>query len=89
MYKKPNIISCVKVRRLVWVGHVIKMEYGRAVKAVYMGSMAGRRGRGRPRLRWGDQVQEDIRGLGVKRWMWKAEDRREWLKIIKEAKAKP
>jgi hypothetical protein len=38
----------------------------RAVKKVYEGSMARRRCRGRPRLRWIDDMEEDLRSVGVK-----------------------
>ena len=51
---------------------------------IFEGKLEGRRGRGRPRLRWID----DLRKLGVKRWRVKALDREEWASIIREAKAK-
>ena len=47
-----------------------------------------RRGRGRPRLRWIDDVEDDLRKLCVKRWRAKALDREEWASIIREAKTK-
>jgi hypothetical protein len=40
----------------------------------------GRRGVGRPRLRWLDDVEADIKALGVKRWIIKA--------ILRESKVK-
>ena len=64
------------------------MSNQRGVKKVYEGSMAGRRCRGRPRLRWIDDVEEDLRSIGVKRWRKRALDRREWDAVVKEAKAK-
>jgi hypothetical protein len=33
-------------------------------------------------------VQSDIRILGIKRWMYKAQDRQEWARITREAKVK-
>ena len=43
---------------------------------------------GRHRLRWTDDVEDDLRKLGVKRWTGKALDREEWASIIREAKDK-
>jgi hypothetical protein len=48
-----------------------------AVKKVYEGSMAGRRCRGRQRIRWIDDVEEDLRSMGVKRWRKRALDRKQ------------
>ena len=87
-YRSQNIVNIIKVRRLEWLGHVVRMDETRAVKKLFEEKIEGRRGRGRPRLRWIDDVEEDIRKLGVKRWRRKALDREEWASIIKEAKAK-
>jgi hypothetical protein len=35
-----------------------------------------------------DDVEDDLRKLGVKRWRRKALDREEWASIIREGKAK-
>jgi hypothetical protein len=40
----------------------------------------------RPRLRWLDDVEADLRTMGIKRWRLIAEDIMEWACIIKEAK---
>jgi hypothetical protein len=50
--------------------------------------LEGRRDRGRHRLRWIDDVEDDLRKLGIKRWRMKALHREEWASIIGEAKAK-
>ena len=87
-YKSQDIVTVIKIRRLEWLGHVIRMNETRSVKKVFEGKLEGRRGRGRPRLRWIDDVEDDLRKLGVKRWRVKALDREEWASIIREAKAK-
>jgi hypothetical protein len=59
-----------------------------SVKKIFEGKLEGRRGRGRPSLRWIDDVEDDLRKHGVKRWRAKALDREEWASIIREVKAK-
>jgi hypothetical protein len=39
-------------------------------------------------LRCIDDVEDDLRKIGIKRWRTKALDRDEWASIINEAKAK-
>jgi hypothetical protein len=55
---------------------------------VYKEKLEGRRIRGRPRPGWLNDVEDDLRKLGVKRWRTKALEREEWASIIKEAKVK-
>ena len=87
-YKSQDIVTVIKIRRLEWLGHFIRMNETRSVKKIVEGKLEGRRGRGRPRLRWIDGVKDDLRKLGVKRWRAKALNREEWASIIREAKAK-
>ena len=82
--KTTNIVTVIKIQRLEWLGHDIRMNETRSVKKIFEGKLEGRRGRGRPRLKWID----DLRKLGVKRWRAKALDREEWASIIREVKAK-
>jgi hypothetical protein len=64
------------------------MNDTRAVKKIFLEKIGGRRGRGRPRLRWIDDVEEGLRNMGMTRRRIKALDRVERASIIKEAKAK-
>jgi hypothetical protein len=57
------------------------------VKKLFDGKPGGRRRTGRPRLRWLDDVEADLRTMGIKRWRLIAEDRTEWAGIVREAKA--
>ena len=87
-YKSQDIVTVINIRRLEWLGHVIRMNETRAVKKIFKGKLEGRRGRRRPRLRWINDAEDDLRKLGVKRRRMKALDREEWASIIREAKAK-
>jgi hypothetical protein len=87
-YKSHDIVTAIKIRRLERLGHIIRMNEARAVKKIFEGKLEGRRSRGQPRLRWINDVEDDLRRLGVKRWRMKALNREEWASIIKEANAK-
>jgi hypothetical protein len=51
---------------LEWLGHIIRIDETRSVKEIFEGKLEGRRGRGRPRLRWINDVEDDLRKLSVK-----------------------
>ena len=80
-------MTVIKIRRLEWLGHVIRMNETRYVKKIFEGKLEGKRSKGRPRLRWINDVEDDLRKIGVKRWRSKALDREQWASIIREAKA--
>ena len=65
-YKTPDIVSIIKIRRLEWLGHMVRMNETRSVKKIFEGKLEGRRGRGRPRLGFINDVEDDLRKLGVK-----------------------
>jgi hypothetical protein len=64
------------------------MSDGRTVKKVFVGIPDGRRKAGRPKLRWLDCTENDLKSMGVKRWRKKAEDRSAWAIIVKEVLVK-
>jgi hypothetical protein len=49
----------IKIRRLGWVGHIIRMKEGRIPKKVLNRKFPNTRPVGRPRMRWEDAVQKD------------------------------
>jgi hypothetical protein len=77
----------VKARRISWIGHVERMEDGRMPKRVMREKIYSRRERGRPKVRWLDDVEENLREMGIEGWRRKAQDRDQWRRIAQEAKA--
>lgn len=83
---QPNIIGETKAHRLRWLGHMERMGEDRSVKKAYLGRPTGRRPVGRPRYRWDDVVQADLRELRVSDWRGAANDRDQWRSLVSEAK---
>jgi hypothetical protein len=88
MYRKPIIVTTIKVRRLAWAGLVIRMSDDRTVKCVFLEKSDGRRKAGNPKLRWLDCIDIDLKSTGVKSLRKKAENRSLWAIILKEALVK-
>jgi hypothetical protein len=63
---------------------VERTEDNRVPKGMF-GRPGRRRKKGRPRLRWLDDVEQDLREIGVRIWRTKAVDRNEWQRTLEEA----
>jgi len=59
LYKESDILTYIKINRLISAGHVIRMDEQSATRRVLVAVVEGRRQRGRPKLRWEDGVMED------------------------------
>jgi len=44
---------------------------------------------GRPRLRWMDQVEEDLKRMKIVGWRAKVKDRQEWNRNVEQIKTHP
>jgi hypothetical protein len=82
-----SIVRFVKASRISWIGHVETMEHSRMPKRVMRERIYAMRKRGRPKVRWLDDVQEDLREMGIEGWGRKDQDRDFWRRIAQEAKA--
>jgi len=86
LYGELDIVTEIKKRRLRWLGHVERMSEERAVKRLYQNAPEGSGSVGRPRLRWMDDVREDLRRMGVTDWRIRAHRTDDWKMVVKEAK---
>ena len=70
MVKKPTKTETIMLNRLLWFGHVQRMEENRIPKNVLGMNLGGggKRLRGGPRNRLQDEVAEDGRIVGEKGW---------------------
>ena len=88
LYKESDIVTYIKIDRLKWAGHVIRVEEQSATRRVLVVAVAeGRRQRGRPKLRCEDGVMEDARKLGERNWRNTARNRDSWQKLLKKTLA--
>jgi len=88
LFKEISFSEFVRLQRLRWAGHVVRMPDNRLPKRALDSRMQGRRPNRRPRKRWEDGVTEDAQNLiGVRTWRRVALDRQCWRRKIKEAKA--
>jgi hypothetical protein len=60
------------------------MSDDRIVKTVFVGKTDGSRKAGRPKLRWLDCIENDLKSMSVKRWRKTAEDRSVCAIVVKE-----
>jgi hypothetical protein len=67
-FKKSTIIETIGLNRLPWFRHVQRMKENRIFKKVLHINLETTRLKGIPRNKWQDEVKEDGRLVGEKRW---------------------
>jgi hypothetical protein len=67
LIKNADIGRYLKIKRMAWLGHVMRMEGERIPKRVLEWKPMGRRNRERPRKRWIEDIEKDIQIMGKKR----------------------
>jgi len=85
-FNKTHVVTYIEVKRLAWAGHLVIMNNDRTLKKMFNTKPDAVRSVGRPKLRWEDGVDQNIRILGVKNWKKVALNRDEWAKLLKKAR---
>jgi hypothetical protein len=80
----PNIIRMIKSRSMRWARHVARMRAKRHAYRRLVGKPEGKRQLGRPRRKWMDNIQIDLReiGWGGMDWIHLAQDRDQWKALV-------
>jgi hypothetical protein len=73
IYQELDLVTIIKTSRLKWLGHINRMKEEESATGY---SRGGRR-RENPRKIWLDDVEDDLRKTGVKRWRINAMKRTE------------
>ena len=84
LYSSPNVVRVIKSRRIRWARHVARMGEKRGVYRVLVGKPEGKRPLGRPRCRWKDNINMDLREMicGVMEWIELAQDKDRWRALV-------
>jgi hypothetical protein len=80
-YRSADIVTSIKVRRLEWDGHVVRMDNEWMVKKCFWETQ-------KTKAKVAGLWEDDLKTLGVRRWRKSAEDCEEWAIILKEAMVK-
>ena len=86
LYDETDLVTTIKITRLRWAGHIVRMQDNMPCKKITLDKPEGRRRAGRPNLRWMDGVMRDAEKLGFRNWRTKARDRDGWRRLLESAK---
>jgi len=73
---EQRILKWIKGQWISRLGHLERMEEDRMPKKNFTQELEGTRRRGRPRIRWKEEVERDLQVLGVRRWRELVADRK-------------
>jgi hypothetical protein len=85
LYDEADLVTTIKITRLRWAGHTVRMQDNLPCKKITLDKLEGRRGAGRLNLRWVDGVTRDAERLRIMNWRIKARDRDGW-RFLESAK---
>jgi len=67
MRQGENTVKWLKEQRISWLGQLERMEEDRMLKNIFTQELEGTIRRGRPRKRWKEEVERDVKVQGVRR----------------------
>jgi hypothetical protein len=89
LYGEPDLVTCIKLKRIQWAANVQRMEGTQIPKKMFQSKFEGVSSVGKSRKRCEDAVQQDAASfLRCRNWKLAANDRTLWRQKIVEAKAR-
>ena len=68
LYHQPSISNYLRAQRLLWIGHVLRMEEDRVPRKCFQSTPDGTRPRGWPKARYNDLISTDVKKFKIVRW---------------------
>jgi hypothetical protein len=84
--KGQNVFGFIKKQRLSWLGHVERMTEDNIVQKIKRWKPMPKRPIGRPKIRWEDDVLEEVRSMNVRNWKKVAQNRDSWKNVVKRTR---
>ncbi|GFW58071.1 uncharacterized protein TNCV_2742171 [Trichonephila clavipes] len=84
-YKECDIVDIIKVERIKWTGHVVRMDEYRTTKKVFNSQLISTRRKDKPNLRWIDGLEKDLLVSRTKNWKTLAGKRLVWKRLLEKA----
>jgi hypothetical protein len=86
LFRYAAIARYTRAQRVRRIGHIVKIDKERTVKRIIECRPIAVRRIGTPRLRWKDDIREDLGKMKVQNWSKIAMDRDAWRRIVEQAK---
>jgi hypothetical protein len=87
--KQEDIMKFIKSQRLRWAVHELRMQNTRTTGKITGWTTHKSRPAGGDRLRWMNQIEEDLKRMKIVGWRAKVEDRQDWNRIVEQTKTHP
>ncbi|GFV51868.1 uncharacterized protein TNCV_1322221 [Trichonephila clavipes] len=88
-YDEFDIVNFIKIQRIKWTDHVIRMNEDHTTLKNFNAQPIGTRRRGRPNLRWIDGLEKDILVLRTRYWRTLAGRRLAWKRLPEKSRDHP
>jgi hypothetical protein len=87
LYVEPETVKWIRSGRLRWAGLIVRMSDSDPARKSTFDLFLAERTVIRPKRRWIEKVERELKRMGVKDWKKLALERDKWKKIVEEVKA--